>query len=120
MERNGGATETVTIGIATEATGTVATTVTETEIAMGTGIATATETAIATAVVVTATVVTEKEAGGIEMIVGVTGMGETRGAGRGGTEEMIALLSLNHQNAGRAGGTTKGKVNTSLYQLSVA
>lgn len=104
--------ETATTGAATEAIGTAAMTVTETAITMetGSGTATATEIGIATVAAVTATVGTEKEAGETEMIGGVIRMGETGGAGREETEEMIALLSQNHQNVERAGGTTKEKV----------
>lgn len=67
---------------------------------------TATATGIDTAAA-TVTVGTATEAGGIERNGGVTGMGETGGAGRGGTEEMRASLFPSHQNAGRAGGITK-------------
>lgn len=99
---------TATTATVTGVTGTVVriVTVTEaTEIGMETEIAIATGTGIATVAAATATAVMEMEAGGTEMIGGVTGMGETGGV----TEEMIALLSLNHQSVERAGGTTEEK-----------
>lgn len=87
---------------------------------MQTEIGTATGTGTATAAGATATVATEMEAGGTERIGGVRGTGETEGVGRGGTEEMIALLSLNHQNVERAGGTTKEKKKKSINRIICA
>ncbi len=101
--------ETVTTATATGVTDTVERIATEIVIVTETEIGTATGIAIAAAAAATATVVMEMEAEGTEMTGGVKGMGEIGGVGRGGTEEMIALLSLNHQNVERAGGTTKEK-----------
>lgn len=101
--------ETVTTATATGAIGTAEMIATETGIAMETEIGTATGTEIATAAAATAIVATEMEAKGTEKIGGVRGMGETGGVGRGGTEEMIVLPFLSHQNVERAGGTTKEK-----------
>lgn len=94
--------ETVTTATVKGVSAIVARIDTEIVIAMETEIVTATGTGIAIAAAVIVTVVTEMEAGGTEMTAGVTGIVE-----RGGTEEMIALLSLNHQNVERADGTTK-------------
>lgn len=101
--------ETVTTATVTEVIVTAGRIATETGIAMETEIGTATGTGIGTAAAATAIVVTEMEAGGTERIGGVKGMGERGGAQRGETEEMIASLSLSHQNVERAGGTTKEK-----------
>lgn len=121
--------EIVTTATATGATDTAEKIATETGIAMETETGTATGTVIATAAAATAKVATETEAGGTERIGGVRGTGETGGVGRAGTEGMIALLSLNHQNVERAGGTTKEKhkhidriicaTNCSMTSLSV-
>lgn len=109
-----------TVATVIEATGTavmiaiVIETGMETEIATTTGTGIATVAAAVVVAAVTVTAVTEMEAGGTEMIGEVTGTGETRVVERGGTEvEMTALLSLNHQNVERAGGTTK--IKTSLW-----
>lgn len=123
--------ETVTTATATGAIATAERIATETGIAMETEIVTATGTGTATAAAAAAAAtvkaVTEMEAGGTEMIGGVRGTGETGGVGRGGTEEMITLLSLNHRNVERAGGTTKYKrinriicaTNCSMMSLSL-
>lgn len=110
----GGVTVTVNTAIATGTIDTVARIATETGIVTGIEIeiVTATATVIATAAAATVTVVTEMEARGTEMIGGVIGMGETGGMEMGGTEEAIALLSLNHLNVERADGTTKENINT--------
>lgn len=79
---------------------------TGTGIAMETEIGTATVTGIAIAAA-TATAVTATEAEGTAMSGEATGMGETRGVVRGGTEETIALLFLSHQNVEKVAGTTK-------------
>ena len=102
-------------GIVVVETETAIATETETAIATETEIVNVTGTGNAAAAVVaaaTARVATEMEAGGKEKIGGVRGTGETKGVGRGGTEEMIALLSLNHQSVERAGGTTKSRKST--------
>lgn len=97
---------------ATEAIDTVERIATETGTAMEIESVTATGTGTATVAAATPIVVTEMEARGTERIGEVRGRGETGGVGRGGTEEMIALLSLNHRNVERAGGTTKGGKKT--------
>lgn len=99
--------EMVTTATATGAIATAERIVTVTGIAMETEIGTATGTGTATAAAATATAATEMAAAGTEMIGGVTGTGERGGMGKGGTEEMILLLFLNHQNVERAGGITK-------------
>lgn len=98
--------ETVTIVTATGVIGIVGVITTETGIAMETEIGTATVTGIATAAA-TATVAMATEAEGTVMTGEAIGMGETRGAMRGGTKETIALLFLSHQNVEKADGTTE-------------
>lgn len=94
---------------ATEAIDTVERIATETGTAMEIESVTATGTGTATVAAATPIVVTEMEARGTERI------GEVRG-----TEEMIALLSLNHRNVERAGGTTKGGEKKHIIRIICA